>query len=82
MTLEAIFNQARCFDTAQKSSDSCTATDGKAIEISPVSAIKSCEMRLSKVEPFFSKKPSDACVIRRQMKKCERCSANQLHKKF
>ena len=29
MTLEAIFNQARCFDTAQKSSESYTATDGK-----------------------------------------------------
>ena len=63
-----------------KSSKSYTATDGKAIEVSPV--IKSCEMRLSKVKPFCSKKPSDACVIRQQMKKCERCGANQLHKKF
>ena len=49
MTLEAIFNQARCFDTAQKSSKSYTATDGKAIEVSPVSEIKSCEMRLAKI---------------------------------
>ena len=70
MTLEAIFNQARCFDTAQKSSESCIATDGKAIKVSPVSAIESCEMRLAKVEPFCSKKLSDACVIRQQMKKC------------
>ena len=82
MTLEAIFNQARCFDTAQKSSESYIATDGKAIEVSPVSAMESCETRLLKVEPFCSKKPSDACVIRQQMKKCERCGANQLHKKF
>ena len=82
MTLEVIFNQARCFDTAQKSSESYTAIDGKAIEVSPVSAIESWEMRLSKVEPFCSKKPSDACVIRQQIKKCERCDANQLHKKF
>ena len=82
MTLEAIFNQARCFDTAQKSSESYIATDGKAIKVSPVSAIKRCEMRLAKVEPFCSKKPFDACVIRQQMKKCERCGANQLHKKF
>ena len=82
MTLEAIFNQARCFDTAQKSSGSCTATDGKAVEVSPVSAIESCKMRLEKVEPFCSKKPSGACVIRQQIKKCERCCANQLHKRF
>ena len=82
MTLKAIFNQARCFDTAQKSFASYTATDGKAIEVTPVSAIESCEMRLAKVEPFCSKKPSDACVIEQQMKKCERCGANQLHKKF
>ena len=38
-------------------------------------------MRLLKVESFCSKTPSDACVIRRQMKKCGRCGANQLHKK-
>ena len=82
MTLEAIFNQARCFDTAQKSSESYIATDGNVIEVSPVSAIESCEMRLAKVESFFSQKPSDACVIRQQMKKCKRCGANQLHKKF
>ena len=82
MTLEAIINQARCFDTAQKSSESYFATDGKAIEVSPVSAIESCEMRLAKVEPFCSEKPLDACVIRQQMKKCECCGANQLHKKF
>ena len=67
MTLEAIFNQARCFDMAQKSSESYIATDGKAIEVSPVSAIK---------------KPCDACIIRQQMKKCECCGANQLHKSF
>ena len=82
MRLEAIFNQARCFDTAQKSSESYIVTDGKTIEVSPVSAIESCEMRLGKVEPFCSKKPSDARVIRQQMKKCKRCGANQLHKKF
>ena len=82
MTLKAIFNEARCFDTAQKSSESYTATDGKAIEVIPVSSIKSCEMRLAKVEPFCSEKLRDACVIRQQMKKCERCGANQLHKKF
>ena len=82
MILEAIFNQARCFDTAQKSSESYTATDDKAIEISPVSAIESCEMRLAKVEPFCSEKLFDACVIRQQMKKYERCGANQLHEKF
>ena len=52
MTLEAIFNQARCFDTAQKSSESYTATDGRAIEVSPVSTIKSCEMKLAKVLPL------------------------------
>ena len=39
-------------------------------------------MRLAKLEPFCSKTPSDACVIRQQMKKCERCGANQLHKRF
>ena len=82
MTLEAIFNQARCFDTAQKSSENYSATDGKAIEVSPVSAIESCEMRLAKIEPFCSKKPFDVCVIRQQVKKCECCGANQLHKKF
>ena len=59
-----------------------TATDGKAIKVSSVSAIESCEMRLAKLEPFCSETPSDACVIRQQMKKCERCGANQLHKKF
>ena len=63
MTLKAIFNQARCFGTAQKSFESYTATDGKAIEVTPVSAIESCEMRLAKIEPFCSKKPSDVCVI-------------------
>ena len=82
MTLEAIFNQARCFDTAQKSLESYTATDGKAIEVSLVSVIESCEMRLAKIDPFCSKKSSNACVILQQMKKCERCGANQLHKKF
>ena len=64
MTLEAIFNQARCFDSAQKSSGSYTATDGKAIEISPFSAIESCKMKLAKIEPFCSEKPGEACVIR------------------
>ena len=64
MTLETVFNQARCFDTAQISSESYIATDGKAIKVSPVSAIESCEIRLAKVEPFCSKKPSDAYVIR------------------
>ena len=39
-------------------------------------------MRLPKVEPFCSKKPYDACVIRQQMKKCKRCGAKQLHKNF
>ena len=82
MTLEDIFNQAQFFDTAQKSLESYTATDGKAIEVSLVSAIESCEMRLAKVERFCSKKSSNACVIRQQIKKCERCGANQLHKKF
>ena len=48
---------------AQKSSESYTATDGKAIEVSPVSAIESCEMKLAKVEVFCFKKLSDACVI-------------------
>ena len=48
MTLEAIFNQARCFETAQKIFESYTATDSKVIEVSPVSAIE---------------KPCDACVI-------------------
>ena len=82
MTLEAIFNQARYFDTAQKSSESYIATNGKPNEASPVCAIESCEMRLGKVEPFCSKKACEACVIRRQVKKCKRCGANQLHKKF
>ena len=50
MILEAIFNQARCLDKAQKNSESYTTTDGKAIEFSPVTAIESCEMRLAKVE--------------------------------
>ena len=62
-TLEAIFNQARCFDTAQKSTKSYTATDGKAIEVSPVSTIESFEMRLAQVEPFCSEKPFNACLI-------------------
>ena len=48
---------------AQKSSESYTATDGKAIEVSPVSAIESCKMKLAKVEVFCFKKLSDACVI-------------------
>ena len=63
MTLEAVFNQARCFDTAQKSLESYTATDGKVIEVSPISAIESCEMRLAKVKPFCFEKPFDAGVI-------------------
>ena len=63
MTLEAIFNQARCLHTAQKSSESYTMTDGKAIEVNPVSAIESCEMKLAKVEPFCSEKPCEVCVI-------------------
>ena len=82
MTLEAIFNHARCFDSAQKSSGSYTAIGGKAIEISSVSAIESCKMKLAKIEPFCSEKPGEACVIREQIKNCERCGANQLHKKF
>ena len=82
MTLEAISNQARCMDTAQKNSKSYTTTDGKAVEVSPVSAIESCETKLAKVEQFCFEKPCDACVIRQQMRKCERCGANQLHKKF
>ena len=82
MTLDAIFNHTRCFDSAEKSSGSYTATDGKAIKISPVLAIKSCKMKLAKIEPFCFKKPGEACVIRQQIKNCERCGANQLHKKF
>ena len=39
-------------------------------------------MKLAKVEPFCFKKPCEACVIRQQIKKCERCGANQLHKMF
>ena len=38
-------------------------TDSKANEVSPVSAIESCEMRLAKVEPFYSQKPREACLI-------------------
>ena len=82
MTLKAIFNQAQCFDTAQKSSESYTATDSRAIEASPVSEIERCEKRRAKVGPFCSEKPFDAYVIRQQMKKCKRCDANQIHKKF
>ena len=67
---------------AQKTLKSYTATDSEANEVSPVSAIESCEMRLVKVEPFYSQKPREACLIRRQMKKCKRCGANQLQKKF
>ena len=63
MTLEVIFSQARCFDTAQKSSESYIATDGKAIEVNPVSTIESGEMKLAKIEPFCFKKPCEACVI-------------------
>ena len=55
MTLEAIFNQDRRFDTAQKSSESYIATDGKAIEVIPVSAIESCEMKLEKLNRFVPK---------------------------
>ena len=48
MTLEAIFNQAQCFDMPQKSLESYTVTNGKAIEVSLVSAIE---------------KLCDACII-------------------
>ena len=81
MTLEVIFNQARYFHTTQKSSESYTVTNGKGFEVSPVSTIESCKIKLEKVvEPFCSEKPCDACIIRQRMKKCERCGANQLHK--
>ena len=73
MTLKAIFNQAQCFSRAQKNLENYTATDSKATEVSLVSAIESCEIKLAKIEPFCSDKYCDACVIQQQMKKCECC---------
>ena len=68
---------------AQRSLESYTVTDGKAIEVSPVFAIKSCKTKHAKVVELSGfEKVCDACVIQQQMKKCKCCGANQLHKKF